>query len=279
MTTHFDLDAYIERIGYTGERAPNLTTLRSVHWLHATTFPFENISTLMRWPVPLDTQSLQKKMVQEGRGGYCFEQNLLLQTALMALGFNVTGLSARVLSDQTSSHLRPRTHMMLHVDLDGDEFIADGGFGGMTLTEPIRLQPEIVQMTSHERRKLTREDGEWIMQAQTTGGWRTLYRFSLLPHLLPDYEVANWYICTHPNSQFTKGLTVARPTPNGRYTLRNNDFAEHDLNGRTVRTRLTTATALRTALEHIFLIRLPDSPELAATLQRLAEDTVTAKSG
>ena len=96
--SRFDLEAYLERIGYTGDRTPSLATLQAVHALHAQTIPFENLDPLLRRPVRLDVESLQQKLVHGGRGGWCFEQNLLLRHALEAMGFKVTGLAARVLA-------------------------------------------------------------------------------------------------------------------------------------------------------------------------------------
>ncbi len=94
--TRIDLDAYFQRIGYDGERTPTLATLRAIHARHATMIPFENLSPLLRQPVRLDLSSLQDKLIHQGRGGYCFEHNLLLRAALLALGFQVRGLAARV---------------------------------------------------------------------------------------------------------------------------------------------------------------------------------------
>ena len=73
-----DLDAYLKRIGYTGDGRPTLATLQAIHLRHATAIPFENLTPLLHQPVRLDLASLQHKLIQSGRGGYCFEQNLLL---------------------------------------------------------------------------------------------------------------------------------------------------------------------------------------------------------
>lgn len=271
MATGFDLDAYLDRIGYEGGRTATLETFQCVHRRHSMTFPFENINTLMGWPVPLDIASLQAKMVGSRRGGYCFEQNLLLKHALEALGFRVTGLAARVLANRPPDSHPPRTHMLLRVEVGDDSYVADGGFGGMTLTEPIRLEEDTVQRTSHEPRRLLREDDEFIMQAQVQDEWRTLYRFNLAANHLSDYELSNWYICTHPESHFRRDLTAARPTPHGRYALRNNDFAVHDLEGNTERTLLTSAAEIRATLEEYFLLQAPESPELDERLESLVE--------
>ncbi|MCB0225525.1 MAG: arylamine N-acetyltransferase, partial [Anaerolineae bacterium] len=89
----FDLDAYFRRIGYTGERTASRATLSALILHHAQTIPFENLNPLLRWPVRLDLPSLQQKLVRDGRGGYCYEHNLLFSQVLQTLGFQVTHLA------------------------------------------------------------------------------------------------------------------------------------------------------------------------------------------
>lgn len=293
MGQHFDLKAYFERIGYDGPATTTFDALRDVHRLHAQTLPFENLNPLMRWAIPLDSDSLQQKMVHNRRGGYCFEQNLLLSHALRTIGFEVTGLAARVLSNRPADSLPARTHMLLLVKGDGEHYLADAGFGGMTLTEPIKLETDTVQTTSHEQRRVRRvedardpqspsdvgesapqdggtDDGEFLMEAGIRDEWRTLFRFSLQPQALADYEMANFYVSNRPGSHFINGLSAARPTPEDRYGLRNNELAVHDLEGNTERSTLTTVAELRDVLTDVFLLELPDSPELDDVLERLA---------
>jgi N-hydroxyarylamine O-acetyltransferase len=89
-----DLDRYFARIGFQGGRTPTLETLHAIHLAHATTIPFENVNSLRGEPVLLDLESLQSKLIDQRRGGYCFEQNLLLAAVLEQLGFHVTRLLA-----------------------------------------------------------------------------------------------------------------------------------------------------------------------------------------
>ena len=97
MKPLFDLASYFERIGYAGAYPVTLKTLEDLHFRHALTIPFENLNPFLGWRVGLDGESLQRKIIHDGRGGYCFEQNLLFRLALQELGFQVTGLAARVL--------------------------------------------------------------------------------------------------------------------------------------------------------------------------------------
>ncbi|HEX5385533.1 MAG TPA: arylamine N-acetyltransferase [Gemmatimonadales bacterium] len=266
-----DLPAYFSRIRYAGAATPTIDTLRAIHARHAEAIPFENLNPLAGWPVRLDLGSLQQKLVRDGRGGYCFEQNLLFKHVLEALGFRVTGLAARVLWNIPAGVVRARTHMLLRIDLDDGPRLADVGFGGGTLTGPIRLEPDIEQSTPHEPFRLMRVGQEFVMETKIGGEWKALYRFGLDEHLLPDYELSSWYLCTHPASGFRSGLMAARAAPDRRYALRNNELAVHHLDGRTERRTLTSAAELRRALELPLGVRVPDAPALDAALARLVQ--------
>ncbi len=274
-TSAIDLAAYFRRIGYASQTAPTLDVLRAVQLAHAQTIAFENLNPLLRWPVRLDPESLEQKLVLGGRGGYCFEQNTLLRHVLEGLGFRVTGLAARVLWGAPEDAITPRGHMLLHVTVEETPYVVDAGFGLLTPTAPLRLEPHIEQPTPHETFRLLPVGDDYLMQAKLGAGWRTLYRFGLEEHFPPDYEVTNWYLSHNPASHFITGLMAARPAPGRRYTLRNTDFAIHYLNGRTERRVLRTATELRHTLEGPFGLTLPDAPELNQTLARLADAAST----
>src|SRR5260370_29963050 len=127
----FDLDAWLRRIGRGGSRAPTLATLRAVVAAHAAAISYESIDVLLERTPRLDLASLQQKMVAGGRGGYCFEQNMLFRGALRALGYTVTSLQARVVRGLAVDAPRPMLHMVLRVDLPEGAFLADVGFGNL----------------------------------------------------------------------------------------------------------------------------------------------------
>ncbi|HLO46804.1 MAG TPA: arylamine N-acetyltransferase [Kamptonema sp.] len=269
--TEIDLDAYFQRIGYSGECSPKLTTLQAIHQRHSQTIAFENINSLLKQPVLLDLESLQQKLIRERRGGYCFEQNSLLRAVLLALGFQVRNLAARVLWNLPEGTIAPRSHMVLSVNIDGEPYIADVGFGGLTLTTPLALTPEIEQSTSHEPFRLSAMDRSYIMQAYIKQEWKSLYRFDLIEQELPDYEVSNWYVSTHPSSIFTTNLLAAKPDSNCRYALWNNQFTVHYLDGRTEHRLLSTVAELRATLENFFCLNLGSLNDLDRTLQQLID--------
>jgi N-hydroxyarylamine O-acetyltransferase len=270
VPSEFALDAYLARIGYAGPRTATLDTLRAVHALHPAAIPFENLNPLLGWPVSLEVQSLQAKLVAGGRGGWCFEHNTLLRHGLEALGFSVTNLAARVLWNASpGSPLGPRSHMLLLVDVGGTMYLADVGFGGNVLTAPLRLQPHVAQPTPHEPHRLIPIENGFVLEASWGGEWKPLYRFTLEPQYPADYEVSSWYLCHHPGSLFRQVLMTARATADGRYALRNNALAIHRNNG-TEKRVLADAVALRSSLENDFALQLPESPELNGLLERIS---------
>lgn len=264
-----DLAAYFKRVGYSVGASATLQTLCALHLNHAETIPFENLNPLLGWPVPLDAGSLQEKLIHNRRGGYCYEQNLLFKTVLQTIGFKVAGLAARVRWNTSPDVILPRTHMLMRVDLDRQPYIADVGFGGLTLTAPLRLEADTEQSTPHGPFRLKVQDDEFILQAKLAEDWKTLYGFTLQEQLLPDYEMANWYVSCHPQSRFVTRLIAARPARDRRYALLNNEFAVHFLDGRTERRTLTKVSELREVLEGPIGVKLPEGPKLDEALQRL----------
>ena len=250
-----DLDDYFERIHYTGETRPGLDALRALHFAHATHIPFENLDVLLGRPIMLDLESLEAKLVRAKRGGYCFEQNALFVAALEQMGFRVTRLAARVRMNAT--RVLPRTHMLLKVDFDDGPWIADVGFGGWGLLEPIPL------VAGHDAKqhawtyRLRREGDQWVLSGLLPVGWQELYAFTLEPQLAVDYEPANHFCSTHPQSRFLHTLTVQLPATDSRHILRNRDLITVDARGERTET-LAGDEALLGALAGRFGLEFPE---------------------
>lgn len=270
MTEAVDLDAYFARISYAGPRRPTRETLSALQLLHPAAIPFENLDPALQRPVKLDVASLEGKLVRGGRGGYCFEQNGLFIRVLAALGFKVTGLSARVLRGRPEED-SPRSHMLIRVDIDGEAFLADVGFGSLTLTAPVRLFSEAEQSTPHGLFRIVRKADDFDLQAFSESRWETQYRFSLDRYFLQDYESLNWYRATHPESNFVRNLMAARALPGRRLGLLNNVFTVRDAAGIAEPQRRTLATPGEIAeiLETELGIALPLArPEMERALAR-----------
>ncbi len=229
FTQPIDIDAYFKRIGFNGQPKVDLETLNQLHILHVKKIPFENITPFLGGNVCLDQTSLHNKILRDGRGGYCFEQNILFGRALSELGFQVAGLAARVRWNVPGKVRTRRSHMLLLIRLNGQRYIVDVGFGGMTLTGAILLDTEEAQETPHEPYRIIKENEEYRLDAKVAGQWKALYVFDLQEQYLPDYETMNWYMSTFPEGHFVTEFTVVRPDENCRYALYNNRLSMYHL--------------------------------------------------
>jgi len=264
-----DLDAYFARIGYSGPRAATLDVLKALHALHPAAIAFENLDPLLGRRIHLDRDALENKLVTAGRGGYCFEHNGLFAAALTALGFRVTGLAARVYVKETPGRIS-RSHMVLLIEFAGARYIADVGFGGWTLSAPLKLDEEAEQKTPHGPFRMLRDDEAFVQQTLMDGVWTTLYRFSLEEQMAADYEVSNWYCSAHPESRFKTELMVARVPKGLRLGLLNRRLSIHHPDGSVERRELKDAEEIASVLEKDFAIRLPEPrAELLAALAKL----------
>ncbi len=208
MTEGLDLEAYLLRIGYAGGLDPTIETLTALHRAHVLAIPFENLDILLGRPIRLDLASLQAKLIQGRRGGYCFEQNALFAAVLEHLGFDVTELAARVTMGEERA--TPRTHMILAVDIAGTRWLADVGFGGDTLLDPISFESaEPVHQGAWAFRLADGGDTR-ILWGLRADGWLDLYSFTLEPQLPVDYEVANHYTSTWSRSPFVTKIMGMR---------------------------------------------------------------------
>ncbi len=223
----FDLHAYLAHIGYTGATRPSLATLSQLHQAHVCAIPFENLDVILDRSIHLETEAIQEKLVVARRGGYCYEQNALFLLALQQMGFEARGLAARVVIAQPPS-VPPRTHMLLLVQLEGAFWIADVGFGGPTLSAPIRLLADRPQATPHGEYQLQSLGEEWLLCLRRHDEWQPLYRFDLVTQFPSDYLMANHFVSTWPHSHFRHHLLAARYLPDGgQLSLENRRFSRY----------------------------------------------------
>jgi N-hydroxyarylamine O-acetyltransferase len=259
MAGGFRLKDYLARIGFEGTPGPDLETLTALHAAHVAAIPFENLDPLLGRPVSLDAGALQDKMVHGRRGGYCFEQNTLLRAALEAIGFHVAGLAGRVRwMSPPDAPLGPRTHMLLKVDLADGPWLADAGFGGCLLDQPLRLEAGAEQKTLAGTYRLTEERGLFSLSARQPGGWRTMYMFDFTRPEPSDFEMANWFTSTNPQHVLVQNLIMERVTDGRRYKLVNRRFVVEESGGRVVDGRnVENARDLETVLLKSFNVEPP----------------------
>lgn len=252
LPSRVDLDAYCARIGHSGSLRPDHATLRALHTLHPDAIPFENLDVLTGRGIDLAPAAVDAKLIGRRRGGYCFEQNALFRRVLQEIGFAVTGLSARVRWNAPAGSPPPaRTHMVLRVTVDGEDWLADVGFGTCALTLPLRMATEEPQSTGHDLYRLLPHGGDLHMQVRRDGAWLPVYEIGPEPQHDADYEAANWYTSTHPSSHFRHGIRVARTAADCRYTLLDGRFGVRRPDGGTQR-QVLDADGIARVLEEVF---------------------------
>jgi N-hydroxyarylamine O-acetyltransferase len=258
-TDSFRLDRYLGRIGYHGTVRPDLATLAGIHAAHVNAIPFEAFDPFLRRAVKLDLGSVQNKLVDHRRGGYCFEQNALFKAALETIGFEVIGLGARVRwMSPSDSPLGPKLHMALRVELADGPYLADVGFGACVLDAPLQFKTDIEQRTAMGTYALSEKASHFWLNAKQPGGWRTMYVFDLQPQIQSDYELGNWYTSTNPLVPFPSTLILERVSSDKRYKLKNRMLIIEARDGEvTVERSIDSAEELGKLLDETFNVTPP----------------------
>jgi N-hydroxyarylamine O-acetyltransferase len=268
--TAVDLAAYCRRVGYAGPLTPTLKTLRALQELHPAAIPFEAIDVLADLGVDISPRAVDAKLIGAGRGGYCFEHNGLFKRALQAIGFEVEGLIARVnWNAPADAPARPPSHMALRVTIDGEPWLADVGFGSCVPTAPLKFDSREPQPTAHESFRLVPAGPELQLEAEIAGRWAPVYRLLPASQLDADYELANWYTATHPDSHFRHRLIVTRTTREARHVLSGARLSVRSADG-TLERRFLAADEIERELAERFL--LPVEPGWRPLIQRAAAD-------
>ena len=212
-----DVAAYLERIGYSGPATPNAEALRDIHRAHLFAVPFENLDIGWKREIRIDQQAFLRKIIEDRRGGFCYELNGAFAALLEALGFRVTLLSARV-PHSDGSNGPEFDHLTLRVDL-GEPWLADVGFGDCFI-DLLRLRIGLEQEQTAGPFRIA-EDGDPLRleRRHIETGWRTEYLFSLTPRRLEEFSEMCHYHQTSPQSPFTRKRVCSRAMPDGRITL------------------------------------------------------------
>lgn len=215
-----DIQAYLNRIQYRGSLEPNLQNLSALQKTHMQTVPFENLSIHYKQPILLNEQALYNKIVNQYRGGFCYEVNGLFAWLLRGLGYNVELLAAGV-SNGSGGFGPEFDHMTLLVHLEED-YLVDVGFGD-SFQEPLRVNFRGEQRQGGITYQLSAEGEALVLSKQNimdeNPNLQPQYRFMLIPHQMKEYEGMCHYHQTSPDTPFTQKRICSRATENGRYSL------------------------------------------------------------
>ena len=270
----FDLDAYLARIRLAECPAANADGLAAVQRAHRLAIPFENLDIRLGRGIAIDGEKVFAKLVTAKRGGYCFEQNRLFLDALTAIGFTARPLLARVWLNATETP--PLTHMILLVTVDGQDWIADAGFGG-SYTPPMRLvSGEEATAPDSARFRLGEDARGWVLSRDGAigatdgrgggigggGGWIEQYSFTLTEVAQADMALSNHWTSTAPGTRFLDLLVVSIVLPTGFASLTDRAYKRH-AQGEDSAAEITDPRVYRLRLSMMFGIDL-SAEEVAA---------------
>jgi len=215
---------YLQRIGLREDTiSPDIETLRRLHRAHLLSVPFENLDIHWKRPIALDVDLFYRKVVVEGRGGFCYELNGLFNELLISIGFTTRLISARV--GRPDGGFGPEfDHAAIVVSVAGREYLADVGFGDFA-TEPLRFAVDEEQLDSNGVFKIEEADGEaFVVKKQVGDEWKNEYLFTDIERELAEFTAMCDFQQYSPDSHFTKGKICSIMTENGRKTISETSF-------------------------------------------------------
>ena len=220
----FDIDRYLARVAYDGSREPTLDTLTALHLAHLVHVPFENLHVYHHLGVRVDIGWSYAKVVEQRRGGWCFELNGCFAELLRRLGFHVDLLACRTFEPDSGGLSPDFDHLALLVHLDGDDFLVDVGWGDNPLAV---LRVENGERDTRPRPSRIETDGDAIRlveQVENVDGeavWELQFEATRPPRVLDDFASRSDYLQTEPGLSWTEKPLVTRATSprGGRVTL------------------------------------------------------------
>ena len=192
----FDAPAYLRRIGLSTPTRVSAKGLDTLHRAQAFSIPFENFDILLGRGINLDKDAVFNKLVNHRRGGYCFELNGLFLRALIHFGFTARPLLARV---HIRGMITGRSHQLSLVTIDGEDWLADVGFGGNGMVAPLPLETgKNFLQNNVTYRLIEQKPFGTMLQVLDEHRWSDLYSFDLTHVTEEDIKLGNYFTSTHP---------------------------------------------------------------------------------
>jgi N-hydroxyarylamine O-acetyltransferase len=251
------LATYLERVGFEGAPRPDLETLRRLHRNHLEAIPYEALDVQLGRPVSLELPRIYEKLVERGRGGWCYEMCGLFGWALQEIGFSVTRVAGGV-GRSLFGEFAVGNHLVLRVDLDRP-YLADTGFGE-GLVEPVPIEPAEIRQRFLVFRLEELADGWWRLHNHPHGGPPS---FDFRPEPAPPALLAEKcaWLQTNALSPFVQNAVCQRHFPDRLELLRGKVLRTVRAEGVAERT-LASADEYVDVLRSVFALDLPEAASL-----------------
>ena len=215
---------YLNRIDYTGKPRKDLDTLKILHEKHVFSIPFENLDVQCKTEIKLKKSHLYTKVIENLRGGFCYELNYLLWLLLTDLGFNVKLISARIFEGEK---IGPEfDHMALLVDINRDNWLLDVGFGDL-FVRPLNVEFEGEQFDGRNYFKIQNQSNKSYLLTMSKNGtdYEKKYLFKNERKVIEDFLEQCDFKQYSNSSYFVKNKVVTLPIENGRKTIFNSKYS------------------------------------------------------
>lgn len=220
---------YLSRLELTEQITCDLEGLNRLLFAQLTHIPFDSLDVWVTGACPsLKLQDIYEKIVEKGRGGYCFELNTLFRSLLNALGFAAYQVIAFILNPDGTP--QPPAHNVILCRLNEKTYFLDVGYGGPVPYRALELKEGL-----QSRFLLTLEDDYYSVHRVTEREQRPLIRFRNVPVSINELIPLNFYISQRPDSHFRHLIHLNRRNPDGSiYSLDGKEFKIHTSQGTTV---------------------------------------------
>ena len=271
------LTGYLKRIGLSRPPKADLAALALVMAAHSRHIAFENFDVVMGKTISMAKPDVEKKLVDDLRGGYCWEQNTLLQMALEEMGFTVTPLMCRVRWGKPDDSEEPNTtftHFALKVATGSGSFLADVGFSGVNSMAPVNLGVGAEPQTLPEGqfRVVDSKHADFhVLELLVRGEWRPLYEWRDERAPLIDQECSNWFSCTYPAARFTSQFFTCRIVNDERHHIMNDEYVirkGHGVDKQQTSERITDKARLLELIDTVFGVHLAETEGIDRYLKR-----------
>lgn len=221
-----DKKKYLERIKFnTRDFKPDAENLKILQKNHLLSIPFENLDIHWKRPIVLDTGKFYQKIVEEKRGGFCYELNGLFNELLTEIGFQTKIISARV-SQNEGKFGAEYDHLAILTGINGEEFLVDVGFGDFT-AEPLKFVLNVEQTDDNGIFLIRRFDEVYFEVVKKDGeNWQSEYIFKDLARDLSEFAGMCNFHQISSESHFTRGKVCSLMLEDGRKTLTDKKFIE-----------------------------------------------------
>lgn len=246
-------DRYLARINTPRPEHCDAEALRLLTRAHLENVPFEDLEPFLDRRSPsLEEDRLFEKIVEQRRGGYCFELNKAFYLLVTALGYEADRMAARIVYHRDEP--RPFSHRVSVVKADGKRWFCDVGFGGPGPKGALEFAPDITQEIFGDCYRFRFTGTDAVLQLLEDGRFTDVLIICTRPCTEADFVPLNGYFGYHPDSVFTQRRVLYRCLPDGIVSLVGSEL--RITRSRVSESRLLEESEIPAALEKWFGIVL-----------------------